>query len=179
MSPSSMKKIASLLFLATFACAGMTWAQGNAPTKSTGPQSDAPFAGPLADRRPTPKPTAAPTDNGGKKMVGDLMLATDDKGKNTVTSFPSGTTTIYAVTKNVSGAKGDKVMAEWYADDAGKSLPKGKRFYNSSIALPNTSSYNPDFHVTGPVKGAFPPGKYHVDLSVGKEKLKTAKFSVQ
>lgn len=172
-----MKKFASLLVLATFALVGASPAQ----TTKTTQNNDAPFGGPLADMRPKPKSSASPaaTDNGGKKMVGDVMLATDDKGKNTTTSFPTGTTTVYLVTKNVSGAKGDKVTAEWYADDAGKALPRGKRLYNSAVELPNTASYNPSFHVTGPIKGVFPPGKYHVDVSVGKEKLKSAKFAVQ
>ena len=169
-----MKKIVSILAVAAFASVGMSYGQST-PAPST--ESQGAFGGPLDAHRPTPKPVAV--DNGGKKAVGDAMLATDEKGKNATASFPAGTTTIYLVTKNVSGGKGDKVMAEWYADDAGKALPKGKRFYNSAITLPNTSSYNPDFHVSGPIKGAFPPGKYHVDVSVGGEKFKTAKFSVQ
>ncbi len=169
-----MKKTASLLAVTFLAFVGMSYGQAT-PKPST--ESEGAFGGPLDAHRPTPKPVAV--ENGGKKAIGDAVLATDEKGKNTTTSFPAGTTAVYLVTKSVSGGKGDKVMAEWYADDAGKALPKGKRFYNSAITLPNTSSYNPDFHVTGPIKGAFPPGKYHVDLSVGGEKLKSAKFSVQ
>ena len=169
-----MKKTASLLAVTLFAFAGMSYGQSDIPPATS---SKGAFGGPLDANRPTPKPVV--TDNGGKKMVGDAVLATDEKGKNVTTSFPAGTTEVYLVTKNVSGGKGDKVLAEWYADDAGKALPKGKRFYNSAIQLPNTASYNPDFHVTGPGNKPLPPGKYHVDLSVGGEKLKTAKFSVQ
>ena len=173
-----MKKIAPLFVFATLALAATSPAQ--APTPSSAQAGDVHSADLLSAHRPNSQSSATPApNNGGKKMVGDVMLATDEKGKSVTASFPAGTTMVYLVTKNVSGAKGDKVMAEWYADDAGKALPKGKRFYNSDIELPNTSSYNPSFHVTGPGNKALPPGKYHVDVSVGGEKLKSAKFSVQ
>lgn len=175
-----MKKLASLLVLATLAFAGTSPAQSSSGTAKSA-QDEGPFGGPLGTMRPKPKASATPAaESGGKKMIGEAMITADDKGTKAVDSFPAGTTTIYLVTKNVSGSKkGDKVTAEWFADDAGKALPKGKRFYNSAIALPDTASYNPSFHVTGPIKGAFPPGKYHVDLSIGGEKFKSAKFAVQ
>ena len=180
-----MKKIVSLLFLATFAFAEMSLAQGTgggaSGIKGNGSaQGVAAFrGGPLAATRPTPNNRAAPADNGGKKMVGEVMLAADEKGKNTTTSFPAGTSAIYMMTKNVSGANGDKVRVEWFADDAGKSMAKGKRFYSSDVVLPDTMAHNPNFHVTGPGDKAFPAGKYHVDVSVGGEKFKSAKFTVQ
>ena len=171
-----MKKIASFFAVATFALVGTSLAQ-QVPTSTTG-ADDVSFGSVL--NRPKPKSSAAPAvDNGGKKMVGEAMVATDEKGAKAATNFPAGTTTVYLVTKNVSGAKGDKVTAEWYVDDAGKAMPKGKRFYNSAIELPNTSTYNPNFHATGPGSKAFPPGKYHVDVLIGKEKFKTVKFVVQ
>ena len=170
-----MKKLASLFILATLTCAGISHAQTPKPSNDT----DSPFGGPLSHNRPAPKPTAAPAGAEGKKMVGEANVATDEKGKNDTADFPSGTAIVYLETKNVSGAKGDKVRADWIADDAGKALPKGKRFYNSAIDLPDTQSYNPSFHVTGPGNKALPAGKYHVDLFVGSEKLKTVKFAVQ
>ncbi len=171
-----MKKIAPLFAIITLAFVGTSLAQ-QVTTPTTG-ADDVSFGSPL--NRPKPKSSAAPAkDNGGKKAVGDVMLATDEKGKNATTSFPAGTTTVYLMTKNVSGAKGDKVTTEWYADDAGKSMPKGKRFYNSGVDLPDTAEHNPNFHVTGPGNKAFPPGKYHADVLVGGQKFKTVKFTVQ
>ena len=166
-----MKKIASLFAVITLAFVGTSLAQ-QVSTSTTG-ADDVSFGSRL--NRPKPQSSAAPAaDNGGKKAVGDAMFATDDKGKNVTSNFPTGTTTVYLLTKNVSGAKGDKVKADWYMDG-----PKSKHFYSSEVALPNTALYSPSFHASNLVKGAYPAGKYHVDLSVGGEKMKSAKFTVQ
>ena len=173
-----MKKIVPLFAFALLALVGSSPAQ-EMPTPSGAAAGDSRSGDLLNARRPTAKPTAAPATDSGKKTVGDAMLATDEKGKNVTTSFPTGTATVYLLTKNVSGSKGDKVKADWIVDDAGKALPKGKHYYSSEVTLPDSAPYPPSFHASSLVKGAYPPGKYHVDLSVGGQKLKSLKFTVQ
>lgn len=174
-----MKKIVPLLAVALLAFVEHSSAQA-IPTPAGAVEGDSRSADMLNAHRPKSQASATPASNDpGKKTIGDAMLATDEAGKNVTASFPSGTATVYLMTKNVSGGKGDKVKADWYVDDAGKALPKGKHFYSSEVALPNSASYNPSFHASSLVKGAYPAGKYHVDLSVGGQKLKSLKFAVQ
>ena len=160
-----MKKLAPLLVAATLASGGISRAQNYQGTEVQGRLSNvAPAA--------SAKPQAAQGNP-------EAALATDEKGKSAATSFPASTATIYLVTKNISGAKGDKVEASWVADDAGKALPAGKKFHVGAITLPDAKSYNPSLNVNGPVNGTFPPGKYHVVLSVGSKEIKSLKFTVK
>ena len=114
-------------------------------------------------------------------VLTDQILADKQPGGPKDT-FIKTTPAIYFVCESSDLHKGQSIRSVWIADDTYHVAPANYEIDEKTIQidkeLGKEQIYTANFSLSKPTKG-WPAGKYHVDLYVNKQLVKSAKFTVK
>ena len=123
--------------------------------------------------RNTPAPAAGKP---GEKQPVTAVLAKDNKGKKTATTFTSADPQVFLVWKDPTAMKGDTIKVVWIAEDV-KGFKKNTKLSEGSKTLPGDGGFSSDFFLNAE-KGGLPAGKYRAELYDGSKRVENLSFTI-
>lgn len=113
----------------------------------------------------------------------DKVTGNDDPvGQKDV--FNKDTTMIYVTWKSDQVKRGQNIKAVWIADDTNNAAPPNYKIAEKGTAIEDgligkvATYWTGKFTLSRPTAG-WPLGKYHVDIYLDNQLIKTVKFSIQ
>ena len=93
------------------------------------------------------------------------------------TTFPVDQPVIHLVAKVANAPEGTKVKSVWTAVDVGEVAPANTKVAETEIVL--NSDGNAHFTLSIPTSGAWPAGKYKVDIYLNDKLDRTLEYTIQ
>jgi len=106
-----------------------------------------------------------------KDVQGDAFEPVDP-----TTAFPTDQPVIHLVAKVANAPEGTKVKSVWTAVDVGDVAPANTKIAETEIVL--NSDGNAHFTLSIPTSGAWPAGKYKVDVYLNDKLDRTLEYTV-